>query len=606
MEPFITGVDINDIECLYGRNREINTLISCAKRKGNAGIIGARRFGKTCLMKSLESYLQSNEQIGAYPIYFDVKTQCGVKKDTIAVYRTMASILASKMCLDSSLPEGNLKISRRCTLDVSVDELDMRVQMGEWNPEYQKQAIFALASILAQKNKYLLLLLDEVDYLLLEAFDNPADFSRIRGAATDKNANLKFWIAGTSSWSAICTNVGSPELNCGLENVTLTSLSKDDFAILWNKECSLIEENDIQKQFVDLQDSMYIKTGGVPYYAKFVASHMYTNRLNVLPEYDIIRDYLCEIVNNRFVSEIEHNALFSFSQGPKMFDNAIPDGVTSLRTKGLVSISEDTSYYLPIGYLKDYLNACGQDKEVVQESFIEQKELNELVGQIERLRIGVNKKYNNRRLVFYSSDEDPIEFGILRKKCYDEASMDAFSGSLYKLYYEGSHNGDGLPNKWSEFSNLTRALRHLYNHRECEPSTMTEEHLLMIINNGKHPLHDYEFAHMQLTVLQLCRDELSQMLEDNNSEQAPINDSIPTNTDSSTLRGKINGDRNRIIVENHPAYIIDNRMGFSVNNSPREYDYADREEVLFELRETTNPRTGLPFSFAINVRPANE
>ena len=73
MEPFITGVDINDIECLYGRNREINTLISCAKRKGNAGIIGARRFGKTCLMKSLESYLQSNEQIGAYPIYFDVK-----------------------------------------------------------------------------------------------------------------------------------------------------------------------------------------------------------------------------------------------------------------------------------------------------------------------------------------------------------------------------------------------------------------------------------------------------------------------------------------------------------------------------------------------------
>lgn len=41
MEPFITGVDITNIEYLYGRNREINTLISCAKRKGNAGIIGA-------------------------------------------------------------------------------------------------------------------------------------------------------------------------------------------------------------------------------------------------------------------------------------------------------------------------------------------------------------------------------------------------------------------------------------------------------------------------------------------------------------------------------------------------------------------------------------
>lgn len=606
MEPFIVGIDITEIEQLYGRSREIETLISCAKRKGNAGIIGARRFGKTCLMKSLESYLQKNEDIGVYPLYFDVKTQCGVKKDTIAVYRAMASILASKMCIDSLLPEGNLKISRRCTLDVSADELDMRVQMGEWNPEYQKQAIFTLASILAQKNKSLLLLLDEIDYLLLEAFDHPSDFSRIRGAATDKDANLKFWIAGTSSWSAICTNVGSPELNCGLENVTLTSLSKEDFSLLWNKECSLIEENDIQKQFIDLKDLMYIKTGGIPYYAKFVASHMYTNKLIVLPEYDIIRDYLCEIVNNRFVSEIEHNALFSFSNGPKSFENVIPDGVTSLRTKGLVSISDGSLYYLPIEYLKDYLNACGQDKEVVQESFIEQKELNELVGQIERLRIGVNKKNNNRGLVFYSSDEDPIEFGILRKRCYDEASMDAFSGSLYKLYYEGSHNGDKLPDKYSEFSNLTRALRHLYNHRECEPTTMTEERLLMIVNNGKHPLHEYEFAHMQQQVLKLCIKELSLMSQDNKSEFAQTGDSAITNTHSSTLRGKINSDKNRILVENHPAYIIDNRSGFAANNSPKEYDYADREEVLFELRETTNPKTGHPFSFAINVRPANE
>lgn len=606
MEPFITGVDITNIEYLYGRNREINTLISCAKRKGNAGIIGARRFGKTCLIKSLESYLLTNEQIGAYPLYFDVKTQCGVKKNTIAVYRAMASILASKMCLDSLLPEGKIKISRRCSLDVSADELDMRVQMSEWNPEYQKQAIFTLASVLAQKNKYLLLLLDEIDYLLLEAFDNPSDFSRIRGAATDKYANLKFWIAGTSSWSAICTNVGSPELNCGLENVTLTSLSEEDFSLLWNNECSLIEDNETKNQFIDLQHLMYVKTGGIPYYAKFVASHMYTNMLNKLPEYDIIRDYLCEIVNNRFVSEIEHNALFIFAKGPKSFDNAIPDGVTSLRAKGLVSIAEDYLYYLPIGYLKDYLNACGQDKEVFQVSFIEQKELNELVGQIERLRIAVNKKNNNRGIVFYSSDEDPIEFGILRKKCYDEASMDAFSGSLYKLYYEGSHNGEGLPNKRSEFSKLTRALRHLYNHRECEPSTMTEERLLQIVNNGERPLQDYEFAHMQLTVLQLCRDELNQMLQDNNSEHVQTNDSVIRNTIPTTLRGKINSDQNRIIVENHPAYIIDKKMGFANNNSPIEYDYKDREEVLFELKETTNPKTGYPFSFAINVRPTNE
>ena len=556
-------------------------------------------------MKSLETYLVNNGSIGAYPLYFDVKTQCGVKKNTPAVYRSMASLLASKMCLDNLLPEGKLKISRRCSLDISCDELDMRVQMEEWNPEYQKQVLFTLANNLEKNNKYLLLLLDEIDYLLLEAFDTPSDFSRIRGAATSPESNLKFWIAGTSTWSAICTSVGSPELNCGLENVTITSISKEDFTSLWQHECSLIEETFLRQQYLDLLSPLFQKTGGVPYYAKFVASHMYTNRKVALPEYDVIRDYLCEIINNRFVSEVERSTMFLLSKGPKNFEETIPDGITSLRSKGLVKSISESTFYLPIGYLEDYLRACSHDKEIVNVDSIEQEELNELVGQIERLRVGVNKRYINVHEVFIPSHEDPIEFGILRKRCYDEASMDA--GSLYKLYYEGSNNGNNLPDRWSEFANLTRALRHLYNHRECAPSTMSEERLLMIVNNGSRPIYDYEFAKMQVKVLQLCRDELCGMQASSSPSRTNTKTSSTESDSSSVLRGKINGDRNRIFVDNHRPYIIDNKMGFAPNNSPREYDYFEREEVLFELKpETTNPRTGEPISFAINVRPAND
>ena len=58
------------------------------------------------------------------------------------VYRSMAALLASKMCDDGLLQEGDFKISRRCTLDVSDDKLDMLVQMKDWNPEYQKEALF--------------------------------------------------------------------------------------------------------------------------------------------------------------------------------------------------------------------------------------------------------------------------------------------------------------------------------------------------------------------------------------------------------------------------------------------------------------------------------
>lgn len=47
MEPFIVNTDITDINDLYGRAKSIKILQSCASRKENAGIIGARRFGKT-------------------------------------------------------------------------------------------------------------------------------------------------------------------------------------------------------------------------------------------------------------------------------------------------------------------------------------------------------------------------------------------------------------------------------------------------------------------------------------------------------------------------------------------------------------------------------
>ena len=264
MEPFIVGVDITDVRSLYGRKRQIDILSSCAKRRGNAGIIGARRFGKTCLLKSLENFLEHSKEFDAYPIYFDVKTQTGIKKDTPAVYRSLAALLASKMCTDGMLPEGDFKISRRCTLYVSDDNLDMIVQMKEWKPEYQKEVLFFLANKVAESGKYVLLLLDEIDFLLLEALESPSDFSRIRGAATDKNCNLKFWVAGTSTWSSICTTIGSPELNCGLENVSLPPLTKEEFEEMWEQECSLFDDADQRKAFLSIGDVVYRNTGGIP------------------------------------------------------------------------------------------------------------------------------------------------------------------------------------------------------------------------------------------------------------------------------------------------------------------------------------------------------
>ena len=424
MEPFIVGVDITDVNKLYGRKRQINILISCAKRRGNAGIIGARRFGKTCLLKSLENHLRFSNESSAYPIYFDVKTQTGIKKDTPAVYRFMAALLASKMCDDGLLQEGDFKISRRCTLDVSDDKLDMLVQMKDWNPEYQKEALFFLADKVAESGKYVLLLLDEIDYLLLEALESPSDFSRIRGAATEKNCNLKFWVAGTSTWSSICTTIGSPELNCGLENVSLPPLTRDEFEEMWKQECSLFDDEEQRGEFLSIGETIYRHTGGIPYYAKFVGSHMINNGTIEIPDYQIIRDYLAEIVNNRFTSDVERSVLFLLSNGEKIFEDTIPDGVSGLISKGLLKV-DGNIYSIGIGYLFDYLTARKQDTSIFNAKEIEEKELHSLVDQISRLRHNINIAYRGQE-PFTASTEDNAEFNILKIVCHDEATIDAF------------------------------------------------------------------------------------------------------------------------------------------------------------------------------------
>lgn len=532
MEPFIVGVDITDVNKLYGRKRQIDILTSCAKRRGNAGIIGARRFGKTCLLKSLENYLKFSNESSAYPIYFDVKTQTGVKKDTPAVYRSLAALLASKMCSDGLLQEGDFKISRRCSLDVSDDKLDMLVQMKDWKPEYQKEALFFLAEKVAESGKYVLLLLDEIDYFLLEALESPSDFSRIRGAATDKNCNLKFWVAGTSAWSSICTTIGSSELNCGLENVSLPPLTKEEFAEMWKLECSLFDDAEQRDAFLSIGDTIYRKTGGIPYYAKFVGSHLINNETIEIPNYQIIRDYLTEIVNNRFTSDVERSVLFLLSNGEKTFEDTIPDGVSGLISKGLLKVNGNT-YTISIGYLFDYLTARKQDIAISNVKEIEAKELHLLVDQISRLRHNINIAYRGQE-PFTASTEDNTEFNILKIVCHDEATIDAFSGSLYKLYYEGSKKGQDLPEKFRDdtFSNMVRALRHMYNHRDCVPTSMTMDKLLALICHGRMPYREEDYCFMQRIMLDSFHKELLDMLP----EKAKLHPSKTHNRNISSPR----------------------------------------------------------------------
>lgn len=607
MEPFIVNNVIEDINNLYGRSKCIDALVSCAKRRENAGIIGARRFGKTSLLKSMLSYIESHPESNALPIYFDVKDDfTGIHKDTPKVYYTLAAILAKEMCEMGILQEGNFNISRRCVLDVSTDLSDMIVQMSSWHPEYQTKAFFNLTDEVCKHGKYVLLLLDEIDSLLLDAFNTPSDFGRIRGAATDKSEKLAFWIAGTSSWKSITTSIGSPELNCGLEQIRLSSLDKEDFSAMWKYECSLLEDKELCQKILSLEDAIYSKTGGVPYYAKYIGSSFLNGTITEMPDYSILRDYLMGVYESKFMTETERLALRILANGGKKFGNEVPDGVNSLYIKGLVEIKDNKEYYIAIEYLADYVSAINSNSVLETTPDIEKKERESLVDEIMRLRDSVNKSYKNNP-PFLTSTEDPIEFNNLKTICTDESTLFSFSTSLCKLYYEGSDRGTRLPVGYfqHDFFRMIRALRNKCDHRECEPTQMEDNDLYDIINNGQHPFTSEHFKNIQSKVLLLFKDELLSMLEN-----SPKKIKIRQNHHPCTVRPQHLEDGQiyeGLIVE------VSNQYGTFLNVKCSQYPYPlqiktkrediyEDDEVLFKaVCEPNKTDSSKPFWKAADV-----
>ena len=457
----------------------------------------------------MSSYLESHSEINALPIYFDVKADTNIHKNTPEVYYTLAALLAKKMCETGILKEGNYSVSRRCVLDVSTDFSDMIVQMSSWHSEYQKKTLFNLIDEVSKCGKYVLLLLDEIDSLLLDALETPADFGRIRGTAINESGKLAFWIAGTATWKSITTCIGSPELNCGLELIKLSSLEKDDFASMWKHECSLIDNKELYQQLMSLEDAIYLKTGGVPYYAKFIGSSFMNGTITEMPNYSILRDYLISIYESRFMTDTERSALKLLAKGPKEFGDNLPDGVNSLLIRGLVEVNNNEEYYIAIQYLADYVNAISSNSIIEITPDIEKTEREMLVDEIIRLRDVVNKAFKINP-PFLTSTEDPIDINNLKTPCCDESTLFSFATSLYKLYYEGSEKGYRLPKNFykHDFCVLTRALRHKCDHRDCDPTLMDDGTLYNLINNGNPPITLEHFKNIQSNVLHLFRDEL--------------------------------------------------------------------------------------------------
>ena len=445
MEPFITGVDIENRDLLFGREAKINELLSLANRHEIAGIVAPRRFGKTCMLKTMYNIIR--EQKGdAYPVFFSAHDY-GVNKNTDETYCRMSTAVAVQMCKDGLISEGEISLFRKTVVDVSSDEIDTFESFCTLSSERQRESVIKLAEQIRKRsdnpNKYLLLLFDEVDYLLLTAFESPDDFMRLRAAATQKQAFLKFWVAGPSSWRSMCNSVGSPALNCGLQNISLLPLNFQDFQLMWDHECSLIENEGIKHDTLCKVKFAFEKSGGVPFFAKFIGRQYQINtRIVDNPSFMILRDYLKEMFENRFFTEDEKNIMISLSKRPINYGKEDPEGVSLLIEKGIAKKSGEYTE-LTMGYLADYLRAIEIASPTAPPSNTRDShkiKIEELVDEIQSLISSINRTYQNKRGVFiFENPESTLEDDrLLRTICYSRPQYGDYLSVIYLMFYERS------------------------------------------------------------------------------------------------------------------------------------------------------------------------
>lgn len=541
MIPFQTSITITDMTQLFGRDDQMRMLLNSAERHDNVGIIGSRRFGKTCLLQCAYNEIKKSKN-DIIPIFFDAH-RLSIKHDTDLVYRKIISLILTELCIREIISKGELVLSRLIRIQVCEDLESNEEELSKFSSERQRSSLEKIIKFLKDKNVYVICIFDEVEYLLLEALNEVRDFARFRVLAQEEEM-FNFWIASSVSWDELCSKTGSPELNGGLTPIPVPPLSQIDFSTMWEYEVASINDPNTQQFLRSVKEYAFDKSGGIPFYAKEIGKFICTSNKQILPDYSIVRSHLKMLWQNRFIDNIERNILTIIAQNDINYGEVVPDGIKSLEEKGIV-VSSSNKYSLKFGYLKDFILASLKDinTDTIQEADIEwgNLEIEDLVQHIVfyRKRLNTHWKDNNlyhhrsdgstrKNALFEARDEDSNLFDILKEKCLDRKTYTSFTGALYTLYYEGSYSGNTLPRGYDMNTTngcqhsfppaikIVDAQRHMFLHPNYSPNHTNQinaEKVYELLNNGKNFVSKEDYERVQKYVLTIIVKELDCMLK---------------------------------------------------------------------------------------------
>jgi len=515
--------EIIDPEKLFGRKDLINKLVVLSNRHDNVAIIGTRRFGKTCLLKCIETKLRQEEESKSYPIYFDFKEIGSIIKGTDEVYKYLISKIVATLCRDNLfITQESIK---KVTITPSVDWEDIYEQIKDVSSVKVQRLFEEIIKFFSELlEKTVLLLIDEYEYLFKYSFDSPEGFMRMRNLSNQSLGNgllpFAFWIAGAVSWDYLCTITGSGELNVINATETLMPLSKEDFSSMWLTESEYIENDELKRVVLSSVEFAYESSGGVPFYGKHIGRYIVIE--NKQPDYSILKSYFNEVSSSLLLEEKKLlNDLAKLPKNIKQSKTSI-----DLLNRGIIKQSRDKCYEVSIGFYKDYLIATMKDEERLQQTL---PESHTLTKKITDLIETINNTLSNKKktIMFELVNDNSSLENDLRTSCLTKEQFADFISSLYKIYFERTKDngikGYRLPNetfrKESVFSKCVDTLRHtlggghLTDKFTAKNENMTKAEALEKLTGSKNePYVGEDYNKLQISLLKIFEGELNKIL----------------------------------------------------------------------------------------------
>lgn len=432
--------DISNPSELFGRDNILRALLVDASLKQNVNIVGARRFGKTCVLKTALGIIRDKENLSVYPIYLDFKSED--IRSTVDVYKYLVGKLVESLYKDQIFTETEKFGS------VSISPSDDWTEIDEQLDNLTKSRVQALFERIVRwfselMEKTILLMIDEYEYLFKYALDNPNGFMKLRALSSSTNPDgfrpFCFWLAGATTWDEHISKVpGSGEANTIADTIYITPISQEPFFEMWKFECSLVEDANAKKFLLDNMSFAFEKSGGVPFYGKNIIGTFMMKNLQ-LPQFSVLTSFFKELTNKTGAIG-EYKILKELANAPKKLPTSIFR--ENLRNKGIIAIKSKDIYHIPIAFLVEFIKADLNDAvrqgEKLPETYSLVSQITRAIELINKQRINFRKEPVFKAVLDSASQEDD-----LRNPCYTLDQLSDFTSAIYNIYFERSKDGRG-------------------------------------------------------------------------------------------------------------------------------------------------------------------